>query len=71
MRCWAAPAARCPVRCSVGMIGTSTLAAAFAAYAGFLHTLLIVCIALLLCVPLMLAGTQPEQLTAVEGRVAD
>jgi MFS family permease len=42
----------------VGMVGTSALATAVAARAGFFMTLLLVSIGLLICAPLMLAATR-------------
>ena len=51
---------------SVGMVGTSSFAAAIAAHIGFFYTLLFVGLALLICAPAMLMATRPARVTVGE-----
>ncbi len=60
LACYAAVYAVYNVAYSVGMVGTSSVAASFAARIGFFHTLLCVGIAMLACVPLVAATRAPR-----------
>lgn len=71
LACYSAVYAVYNIAYSVGMIGTSSFAAAFAARAGFLYTLLIVSAALLVCIPLMVAATPQREVMAAEERTAN
>ena len=67
LTCYAIVYAVYNIAYAIGMVGTSSVAAAVAARAGFLVTMLLVSICLLVCAPAMLAATRPAAVAAPSG----
>ncbi|MGA9865732.1 MAG: MFS transporter [Acetobacteraceae bacterium] len=59
--CYAAVYSVYNIAYCVGMLGTASFAAAIAAHLGFFHTLLLVSLLLLMCVPAMVLATRPAR----------